>query len=126
MKRASKKKKTTRKRVKSNKFEYIKVLGGLAIAYVLFSSFKKSTNLTGSVKVLDYQSNVPSGTTQIFSKDGTQVFDNNMDVIYTYDTDGIGMTMTGTKGTEMYSVVIGESFMSGIPGFVFKNDVQTT
>jgi hypothetical protein len=33
------------------------------------------------------------------------------------------MTMTGPKGTEMYSVVIGQSFMNGIPGFVFKYDV---
>jgi len=102
----------------------LKILGGLAIAYVLFSSFKKSPNITSSVQVLDYQENVPSGTTQLFSKEGTQIFDNNMDVIYTYDTAGIGMTMTGTKGTEMYSVVIGQSFMNGIPGFVFKNDVQ--
>ncbi len=102
----------------------IKLLGGLAIAYILFSSFKKKTTLTGDVKVLDYQDNVPSGTTQVFSKEGTQVFDNNGGTIYTYDTAGIGMTMTGTKGTEMYSVVIGQSFMNGIPGFVFKYDVQ--
>jgi len=103
----------------------IKLLGGLAIAYILFSSFKKKATLTGDVKVLDYQDNVPSGTTQVFSKEGTQVFDNNGGTIYTYDTAGIGMTMTGTKGTEMYSVVIGQSFMNGIPGFVFKNDVQS-
>lgn len=102
----------------------IKLLGGLAIAYILFSSFKKKTTLTGDVKVLDYQDNVPSGTTQVFSKEGTQVFNNNGGTIYTYDTAGIGMTMTGTKGTEMYSVVIGQSFMNGIPGFVFKYDVQ--
>ena len=103
----------------------IKLLGGIAIAYILFSSFKKKTTLTGSVNVLDYQDNVPSGTTQVFSKDGTQVYDNNGNIIYTYTTAGIGMTMTGTKGTEMYSVVIGQSFMNGIPGFVFKYDVQS-
>jgi hypothetical protein len=102
----------------------IKLLGGLAIAYILFSSFKKKGTLTGDVKVLDYQDNVPSGTTQVFSKEGTQVYDNNGSIIYTYNTAGIGMTMTGTKGTEMYSVVIGQSFMNGIPGFVFKYDVQ--
>ena len=45
----------------------IKLLGGLAIAYILFSSFKKKGTLTGDVKVLDYQENVPSGTTQVFS-----------------------------------------------------------
>jgi len=102
----------------------IKILGGLAVAYILFSSFKKKNTLTGTVKVFTYQGNAPTGTTQVFSKVGTQVYDNNFNVIYTYDTAGIGMTMTGTKGTEMYSVVIGQSFMNGIPGFVFKNDVQ--
>jgi hypothetical protein len=103
----------------------IKLLGTLAVAYVLFSSFKKKTTLTGDVKVFDYQDNVPSGTTQVFSKEGTQVFDNNYNVIYTYDTAGIGMTTTGTKGNEMLSVVIGASFMNGIAGFVFKNDIQS-
>jgi len=101
----------------------IKLLGGLAIAYILFSSFKKKS-LTGNVKAYLHQSNVPTGTTEVFSKDGTQVYDNNFNVIYTYDTAGIGMTMTGVKGTEMLSVVIGQSFMNGIPGFVFKNDIQ--
>ena len=102
----------------------IKLLGGLAVAYILFSSFKKKSTLTGNVKALIYQGNAPSGTTQVFSKEGTQVYDNNFNIIYTYDTAGIGMTMTGTKENEMYSVVIGQSFMNGIPGFVFKNDVQ--
>jgi hypothetical protein len=102
----------------------IKLLGGLAVAYILFSSFKRKTTLTGSVKAYIYQGNAPTGTTQLFSKEGTQVYDNNFNVIYTYDTAGIGMTITGSKGTEMYSVVIGQSFMNGIPGFVFKNDVQ--
>ena len=101
----------------------IKLLGGLAVAYLLFSSFKKKLNLTGSVKALIYQGNAPSGTTQVFSKEGTIVYDNNGRIIYTYNTAGIGMTMTGPKGTEMYSVVIGQSFMNGIPGFVFKYDV---
>jgi hypothetical protein len=103
----------------------IKLLGGLAIAYILFSSFKKKSTLTGNVKAYLYQGNAPSGTTQLFSKEGTQVYDNNGSVIYTYDTAGIGMTITGSKGTEMYSVVIGQSFMNGIPGFVFKNDVES-
>jgi hypothetical protein len=33
------------------------------------------------------------------------------------------MTMTGQKD-DMFSVVIGTNFMNGIPGFVFKDDVQ--
>jgi len=102
----------------------IKLLGGLAVAYILFSSFKKKT-LTGSVKAYIYQSNAPSGTNQLFSKEGTIVYDNNGRIIYTYNTAGIGMTITGTQGTEMYSVVIGQDFMNGIPGFVYKTDVQS-
>jgi len=105
------------------KLQTTKLIGGLLLTYVLFSSFKKKP-LTGNVKAYLHQSNVPTGTTEVFSKEGTQVYDNNFDVIYTYDTAGIGMTMTGVKGTEMLSVVIGQSFMNGIPGFVFKNDIQ--
>lgn len=102
-----------------------KYLGLGALAVVLLSAFKKKPTLKGSVDVLDYQDNAPSGTSQVFSKLGTQVYDANFDVIYTYDMDGIGMTVTGTKGTEMYSVVIGKSFMNGVAGFVFKYDVNT-
>jgi hypothetical protein len=106
------------------KIQTTKLIGGLLLTYVLFSSFKKKTTYKGDVKAYLYQGNAPTGTKQVFSKEGTQVYDNNFDVIYTYDTGGIGMTMTGSKGTEMLSVVIGQSFMNGIPGFVFKNDVQ--
>ena len=102
----------------------LKTIGALAIGWLLFSSFKKKP-MSGSVKVYDYQDNVPSGTTQVFSKIGTKVYDANFSVIYTYDTAGIGMTMTGEKGTQMFSVVIGQSFMNGIAGFVFKDDVIT-
>ena len=102
----------------------IKILGGIALAWLLFSAFKKKP-LKSTVKIYDYQDNVPSGTTQVFSKIGTKVYDDNFSVIYTYDTANIGMTMTGEKGTQMYSVVIGRSFMNGIAGFVFKDDVIT-
>lgn len=103
----------------------IKILGLAALGYILFSSFKKKQSLKGSVMVWNYQDNVPSGTTQVFSKVGTTIYDDNFSVIYKYEDAGIGMTLTGTKGAEMYSVVIGSSFMNGIPGYVFKNDVQT-
>ena len=103
----------------------IKILGLAAIGYILFSSFKKKQTLKGSVQAWNYQDNAPSGTTQVFSKVGTTVYDDNFSVIYKYDNAGTGMTLTGTKGAEMFSVVIGQSFMNGIPGYVFKYDVQT-
>jgi hypothetical protein len=103
----------------------IKILGLAAIGYILFSSFKKKSTLKGSVQAWNYQDNGPSGTTQVFSKIGTTVYDDNFNVIYKYTDPGVGMTLTGNKGAEMYSVVIGRSFMNGIPGYVFKYDVQT-
>jgi hypothetical protein len=104
----------------------IKILGGIAIAYILFSSFKKKTataTSTGNVNAFDYQSNTPSSAQQVFSRNGTIVYDNNGGIVYTYNSPGIGMTMTGQKD-DMFSVVIGTNFMNGIPGFVFKDDVQ--
>jgi hypothetical protein len=98
-------------------------LGLLGIGIILFSSFKKKP-LKGSASVYDFQSNAPTGTTQVFSKKGTQIYDNNFNVIYTYDTACLGMTITGTKGVAMYSVVIGQDFSNGIAGFVFKNEVE--
>jgi hypothetical protein len=105
----------------------IKLLGLAAIGYILFSSFKKKSAPMVKTGVLayQYQDNAPSGTTQVFSKIGTNVYDDNFNVIYTYKDSRIGMTLTGTKGAEMFSVVIGQSFMNGIPGYVFKYDVQT-
>jgi hypothetical protein len=101
----------------------IKLIGGLAIAYILFSSFKKKGNLVGDVKVYDYQNNTPTNVPQVFSQIGTIVYDNNGGIIYTYDTPGLGMALTGEKN-DMFSVVIGQDFMNGIAGFVYKNDVQ--
>jgi hypothetical protein len=106
------------------KLASIKILGLAVVGYILFSSFKKKT-LKGSVQIYNYQDNAPSGTIQVFSKIGTTVYDDNFSVIYTYTQPGIGMTLTGNKGIEMFSVVIGDSFMNGIAGYVFKNDVQT-
>jgi hypothetical protein len=107
------------------KLANIKILGLAVVGYILFSAFKKKPLLKGSVQIYNYQDNAPSGTTQVFSKIGTTVYDDNFSVIYTYTQPGIGMTLTGNKGIEMFSVVIGDSFMNGIAGYVFKNDVQT-
>jgi len=103
-----------------------KILGSIGLLYVgiiLFSSFKKKP-LKGSVLVFDYQSNAPTGTKQVFSKIGTTIIDSNYNVIYTYDTAGLGMTITGTKGSDMYSVVFGQDFMNGQSGYVLINDTQ--
>ena len=107
--------------MKINKF---KILGFAAIGYFLFSSFKNKSK-TGNVLVNDYQGGAPTGTNQVFSNVGTIIYDLNMQPQYTYDTAGIGMTITGNAGSDMYSVVYGANFMNGISGLVFKNDVQT-
>jgi len=102
----------------------IKIFGIAAVGYILFSSFKKANkkNLVGSTYIP--QSNTPTGTEQVYSNVGTKIFDYNKNVIYTYDTANIGMTVTGLS-SGVYSVVIGDSFMNGIAGFVNQEDVQT-
>ena len=87
---------------------------------ILFSSFRKKS-LVGSVYV--GQSNAPTGTSQVYSNIGTKIYDQNGNVIYTYDTANLGMTVTGSKG-DMYSVVIGSDFANGISGFVNKQEVN--
>jgi hypothetical protein len=99
-----------------------KIIGGLAIGYILFLYLRKKKGLIGNVNGYQYQTNTPSNAEQVFSKVGTKIYDNNGGLIYTYNTACIGMTMTGQKD-DMFSVVIGESFMNGIAGFVNKNDV---
>ena len=89
--------------------------------FVLFSSFKKKA-ATGLVYV--GQSNAPTGTEQVYSKVGTKVYDINSNLVYTYDTANLGMTVTGSKN-DMYSVVIGDDFANGIAGFVYKADVNS-
>jgi len=122
MKKASQKKSTNRKRVKSNKFEYIKILGGIAIAYILFISYRKKTTPSGYVFV--GQSNAPTGTQQVYSNVGTKIYDQNNNLIYTYDTANLGMTVTGTNGNKL-TVIIGSDFAAGTVGFVDATQVQS-
>jgi len=67
------------------KLANIKILGLAVVGYILFSAFKKKPLLKGSVQIYNYQDNAPSGTTQVFSKIGTTVYDDNFSVIYKYD-----------------------------------------
>ena len=99
-------------------------VGILAGVFLLFNSFKKANKkqLSGSVYIP--QSNTPTGTEQVYSNIGTRIFDYNKNVIYTYDTANLGMTVTGLS-SGVYSVVIGDSFMNGVAGFVNQEDVQT-
>ncbi len=90
-------------------------------AIVLLSSFKK-TKRTGTVFV--DQLNPPSGTSQVYSKVGTKVYDRNFNVIYTYDTANLGMTVTGSGANGTLSIVLGDDFYTGIPAFVFPDEVN--
>jgi hypothetical protein len=98
--------------------------GVLAGIFLLFNSFKKADKKSLSGSTYIPQSNTPTGTTQVYSEVGTRIFDYNKNVIYTYDTANLGMTVTGLSGG-IYSVVIGDSFMNGIAGFVNQEDVKT-
>jgi flagellar hook assembly protein FlgD len=93
-------------------------------AIVLFSSFKnKGKKLTGSVFV--DQTDAPSGTQQVYSKVGTKVYNRNGELIYTYDTANLGMTVTQNNPDGTISIVFGDTFQNGLPGFVYSNEIQT-
>lgn len=92
-------------------------------AVVLLSSFKnKSKKLTGTVYV--DQTDAPSGTKQVYSKVGTKVYNRNGELIYTYDTANIGMTVTATNSDGTISIVFGDVFQNGLAGFVYANEIQ--
>jgi hypothetical protein len=99
-------------------------VGVLAGIFLLFKSFKKANKKQLSGSVYLPQSNTPTGTEQVYSNIGTKIFDYNKNLIYTYDTANIGMTVTGLS-SGIYSVVIGDSFMNGVAGFVNQEDVQS-
>ena len=92
-------------------------------AVVLLSSFKnKSKKLTGTVYV--NQTDAPFGTTQVYSKVGTKVYNRDGSLIYTYDTANIGMTVTGENADGTISIVFGDVFQNGLAGFVYANEIQ--
>jgi hypothetical protein len=97
-------------------------IGLLAGAFLLFSSFKKKT-LVGGTPLIG-QVDAPTGTQQVYSKVGTQLFDVNKNVIFTYDYAGAGMTVTGFNNG-IYSVVYGDSFQYGLPAYVNATDIIT-
>jgi hypothetical protein len=99
---------------------YIFLLIGTVI---LFSSFKnKGKKLTGSVYV--DQTDAPSGTTQVYSKVGTKVYNRDGQLKYTYDTANLGMTVTGTDPDGRITVVFGDVFQNGLIGWVYPNEIQ--
>ena len=100
----------------------IKTIAALGLGILLFSSFRKKGTPTSSRGQI-IPSNLPTGVKLVYSKVGTIVYDRNFNEIYTYENPNFGLAVTGTKGYEMYSVVIGNDFLNGIQGFVFKKDV---
>ena len=99
----------------------ILIISGIAFLFLAFRK-KKTVPKKRTSMVLISQLNAPVGTKQVYSKIGTKVYNMNNQVIFTYDFQGSGMTVTGER-LYTYSVVIGDSFMNGISGFVNKNDV---
>jgi hypothetical protein len=115
-------KKTAKKKAtkKSNIFKYIL---GLGAAFLLFSSFKNKKKTTAGIPLIS-QIDAPTGTTQVYSKLGTQLFNKDKNIIMTYDYAGAGMTVTGYNNG-IYSVVYGDSFINGLPAYVNATDVIT-
>ena len=107
--------------MKKNKSLFI--LLGIGVI-VLLSSFKKKTRVLSGKVYID-QTDAPAGTSQVYSKEGTNVYDRNMNIIYTFDTANLGMTVTGSGVNGTISIVYGDTFYTGLPGFVYSNDIQT-
>jgi len=100
----------------------IKTIAAVALGYLLISSFgKKNTPKVSRGYIIP--SNLPTGVKLVYSKVGTIVYDRDFNEVYTYENPNYGLAVTGTKGYEMYSVIIGNDFLNGISGFVFKKDV---
>lgn len=119
-KKVTRKKATRKRRAKKNNTALIFL--GLGAAFLLFSSFKDK-KLVGGVPLIS-QIDAPTGTKTVYSKVGTQLFDVNKNVIFTYDYAGAGMTVTAFKNG-VYSVVYGDSFTFGLPAYVLAKDVIT-
>jgi hypothetical protein len=98
-------------------------LGLLAGALILFSSFKNKRKTAAGSPLIN-QGNAPTGTQQVYSKVGTRLYDLDKNVIFTYDFEGAGMTVTGYNNG-VYSVVYGNTFETGQPAYVNATDVIT-
>jgi len=68
-------------------------------------------------------SNLPTGVKLVYSMADTIVYDRAFMPIYEYETKNYGMAVTGEPYRDMYDVVIGNDFLNGIPGRVFKVNV---
>lgn len=97
-----------------------KILIGAGL--VALFAFKNPKKKGKKGYVLVGQLNAPAGSKQVYSKVGTQVYNMNNQQIFVYDFIGAGMTVT-KETADKYGVVIGDNFMNGIPGWVFKNSV---
>jgi hypothetical protein len=110
----------------TNKKDILLKLGLLAGIFLVFNSFKnkdKNKKVTRKGNILIDQIDAPTGSQQVYSKIGTQLFDKNKNLILTYDYDGAGMTVTGYNNG-IYSVVYGDTFYNGLPAYVNASDVQ--
>ena len=97
-------------------------IGLLAGAFLLFSSFKKKSTAAGVVLI--GQVDPPTGSTQVYSKVGTRLFDKNGGTVLVWDIAGVGMTVTGLNNG-VYSVVYGDTFYNGLPAYVNATDIIT-
>lgn len=94
----------------------------IGVGLVALFAFKNPKKKGKKSYVLIGQLNTPAGSKQVYSKIGTKVYNLNGQQIFAYDFIGAGMTVT-SETADKYGVVIGDNFMNGIPGWVFKNSV---
>jgi hypothetical protein len=94
----------------------------IGVGLVALFSFKNPKKKGKKSYVLISQGGAPAGSKQVYSKVGTKVYNTNFKEIFAFDFIGSGMTVTG-ETLDAYNVVIGDNFLNGIPGWVYKNSV---
>lgn len=86
----------------------------LVIAAIAFFAFKKPGK-KGSSLIPFPDTNLQEN---VFSKVGTVVYNDNMNPIYTYDTEGLGMKVLQFAGT-----FVNVQFDTNKTGFVYYNQI---
>jgi hypothetical protein len=105
-----------------NKKKILITLGLAAGAFLIFSSFKNKPKTKAGSPLIS-QIDAPTGSKQVYSKVGTNLFDKNKNLIMQFIDAGFGMTVTGYNNGVL-SVVYGDTFYNGLPAYVNITDVQ--
>jgi hypothetical protein len=72
----------------------------IVIGAVLLLAFKKPTTTATTLIPIDLPGSTPDNN--VYSQVGTNIVDANGNIVYTYDTSGIGMMVVSQNGLQLY------------------------